>query len=399
MNKFCILLLAFLLFSANCGKPKVELQPYGEAVEIKDLTPAKRSYWPTQGWREASPSSQGMNPDKLKEMEDYAFALTGLEEERDGTRTDGVVIIRNGLLVYEKYGRGYDKNQKHLIWSISKSYINTLYGIAVKKGLVQLDDPAYKYVPELNTTEDHKKITIRNLLNMSSGIEASEGYESSPLDSTVIAMLYTKGRKNMGAYSAGLGMRAEPGSYVYYSSSDTNILSLALQNIYGKEEYSTKPWTDIFDPLGMKDVTWERDSSDVFVGSSYIYTTPRDMAKFAFLYLNNGIWENQKILPDGWVQFTRTPAPSYKTTPYYDGLEEDIYTAQWYANTGLPDLGIQKPIPDAPDDTFYGSGHWGQRVYVIPSLDLVVVRVGDDRNKKFFDNNTFLKYIVESIQK
>jgi CubicO group peptidase (beta-lactamase class C family) len=79
-------------------------------------------------------------------------------------------------------------------------------------------------------------------------------------------------------------------------------------------------------------------------------------------------------------------------------LEKNNLTAQWYANTGVPDAGIPKPMPDIPDDAFWGSGHWGQRVFVIPSLDLVVVRLGDDRKKEFFDDNDFLKFIVESLK-
>jgi CubicO group peptidase (beta-lactamase class C family) len=391
-------ILLVLLFFAFCNKPPIELKAYGEAVQIKELTPPKRDYFPTNGWKVATPESQGINPKKLAEMEAYAFNLQGTEEERTGVRTDSVVIIHKGKIVYEKYGRGYKPEQKHLLWSISKSYINTMAGIAVRQGLMKLDDLAYKYVPELNTSENHKKITIGHLLTMTSGLAANEGYESSPLDSTVIAMLYTKGRANMGAYSATIPIRATPGERVYYSSSDTNILSLALRNIYGNEKYLQLPFKEIFDVMGIKDITFEKDGAGVYVGSSYIYTTPRDLAKFGFLYLNNGIWDGKRILPDGWVTLTRTPSKGYKTTKYYPGLEKNNLTAQWYANTGVPDAGIPKPMPDIPDDAFWGSGHWGQRVFVIPSLDLVVVRLGDDRKKEFFDDNDFLKFIVESLK-
>jgi CubicO group peptidase (beta-lactamase class C family) len=334
---------------------------------------------------------------KLAAMEDYAFARQGTEEDRDGTRTDSVVIIKDGFLVYEKYARGYGPKDKHLIWSITKSYINAWVGIAVREGKIGLDDLANQYLGFEELSPDHNKITIRNLLQMSSGLSANEGYESSPLNSTVIAMLYTNGRENMGEYCFRLPMRAEPGSFVYYSSCDTNILSLILQKIYG-EDYSEFPKKKIFEPLGITDITWEKDGSGVYVGSSYIYTTPRDLAKFGYLYLNNGNWEGKKILPNGWVTFTRTPASGYSTTPYYEGLEKDNYTAHWYANTGVPEAGIPRPIPDAPAGTFFGSGHWGQRIYIIPELDMVVVRMGDDRNTKFFDENRFLKSIVEAVK-
>ncbi|NCN09255.1 MAG: serine hydrolase [Leptospira sp.] len=390
-------LISILLLLA-CNKPAIELKPYGDSIKVSELKKIQRDYWPTQAWKSASPESLGMNTDKLQEMEKYSFTLTGNDEDRLGIRTDSVVIIYKGKLVYEKYAREYKKDQKHLLWSVAKSYINTLVGIAVRDGLMKLDDFAYEYVPELSVTEEHKKITINHLLTMTSGLDGREGYESNPMNSTVIAMLYTKGRSNMGAYCSSLPIIAEPGKRVYYSSCDTNILSLALQNVYGKEKYLELPNKELFNILGIRDLTWEKDGSDVYVGSSYIYSKPTDVAKFAFLYLNNGYWNGKKILPDGWVTQARTPSEGYKTTKYYPGLEKNNYTAQWYANTGVPDAGIPKPMPDIPSDTFFGSGHWGQRVFIIPSLDLIVVRFADDRKKEDFSDNDFLKPIVESVQ-
>lgn len=390
-----VMSLSLILF---CGKKGIELKPYGESAPIKDWNPPKRNYWPTKGWKTADLETVNMDPQKISEMEEYAFNISGTEEDRLGTRTDSVVIIKDGYLVYEKYARGYNQDDKHLIWSIAKSYINALVGVAQKQNQLSLDDPAHKYVEELNSTPEHKDISIRHLITMSSGLSSNEGYESNPLNSTVISMLYTSGRNNMGSYSANLRMRSKPGEQVYYSSCDTNILSLALKNIYGEEEYSNLPWKEIFSPLGIEDVTFEQDGAGVYVGSSYIYTKPRDLAKFGYLYLNNGIWENQEILSKDWVNFTRTPSVGYPTTKYYIGLEDYVYTAQWYTNTGVPEIGVPKPMPDVPDDILYASGHWGQRLFVIPSHDMVVVRLGDDRDVKYFDNNRFLKLILESIK-
>jgi CubicO group peptidase (beta-lactamase class C family) len=169
-----------------------------------------------------------------------------------------------------------------------------------------------------------------------------------------------------------------------------------LKKVYGAEEYDKLPFEKIFKPLGITNVTFERDGSGTYVGSSYLYMTARDLAKIGYLYLNDGIWNGERLLPEGWVTFTRTPAPGYKTTPYSDDLSQDNYTAHWYANTGVPNRGIHEPWPDAPNDTFAAIGHWGQMLYVIPSLDLVVVRFGDDREKAFIKND-FLKLIKESV--
>jgi CubicO group peptidase (beta-lactamase class C family) len=393
MTKNFVLILFVL--SLGC-KEKSPLVPWGTNSPVPPLPQHSNPVWPSPDWKEASPESQGMSSEKLKKVEDYAFSLTGTEEERKGIRSDGLVIIRNGHIVYEKYGRTFTKDTPHLIWSVTKSIVNTLYGIAERKGQISLNDPASKYIPSLNIPS-HKDILLKDFMTMTSGLDANEGYESSPIFSTVVAMLYTRGRSDMGEMASQLGIRAPRGSYVYYSSLDSNVLMLALKNSLGKETYDMYPWKELFDPLGMKNVTFERDMSGTFVGSSYLYMTPRDLAKIGYLYNHDGVWNGKRLLPEGWVEFTRTPPSGYATTPYYKGLEETTYTAQWYSNQGVPEVGIPKALPDVPDDAFYGSGHWGQFLIVVPSKNLVVVRVGDDR-EKIFSRNQLMKLIIEAIQ-
>lgn len=390
--RFLILILTLPLLT-YCGK---DLSPFGGPPEISEVKPRIKPEWPTVDWKVVNPESVGVSSEKLKLVEEYSFLRTGDETNRKGRRTDAIVIIRNGKLIYENYARNFDKDKIHLTWSVSKSILQTMVGISVKNGLIKLDDPGYYHYEPLAGSESHKKITIRHLLNMSSGLSAEEGYESGPLKSSVIAMLYTRGRKDMGKFCSELSVRSEPGTHVYYSSCDTNILSALLKKIYSKEDYDNLPYKKIFEPLGIKTATFEQDGSGTFVGSSYLYMTARDLAKIGYLYLNDGIWNGERLLPEGWVTFTRTPAPGYKTTPYSDDLAEDNYTAHWYANTGVPERGIHEPWPDAPKDTYAASGHWGQMLFVIPSLDLVIVRYGDDREKAFIKNE-FLKLIKESV--
>ncbi len=377
----------------NCGK---DLSPYGGAPEVSNLPIRVKPDWPTVDWKETKPEFVGISGDKLKLVEDYAFERTGDEKDRKGRRTDSLVIIRNGKIILERYARNFKKESLHLTWSVSKSIIQTLYGISIKNELLKLDDPGYYHFEELGKDEAHKKITIRHLLNMSSGLEAEEGYESGPLKSSVIAMLYTRGRKDMATFCSSLPIRSEPGTQVYYSSCDTNILSAILKNIYGKDVYNDLPFKQLFEPLGIKNATFEQDASGTYVGSSYLYLSARDLAKIGYLYLNDGVWENKRLLPEGWVTFTMTPAPGYKTTPYSIELPEDNYTSHWYANTGIPERGVPEPWPDAPKDTFAASGHWGQMLFVIPSLDIIIVRYGDDREKAF-NKNEFLKLVKESV--
>ncbi|MCB1173520.1 MAG: serine hydrolase [Leptospiraceae bacterium] len=362
-------------------------------LDIEELEPV--SSWPAAAWPESKPEAEGMDTAALQKLAEYTFQKTGPDSERKGIRSDALVIIRNGKLVYEKYDRNYTKDSRHLIWSISKSFVNALYGIAVQEGRLKIDYPAAQYYKALDTS-DKRSMTLRHILNMSSGIYWQEDYEYAPLKSSVVAMLYTRGRDDMAAFTARQEMRTEPGQYLYYSSGDSNLLMGILKNVL-KAEYDEYPWQKLFAVLGMQTAVWERDASGTFVGSSYIYCSARDLARFGYLYLADGIWQNRRLLPEGWVDFTRTPAPAHTTTLDNDELLEYQMTAQWYSNLDIPNSRYSAPWPDAPRDTFAGLGHWGQRLFVIPSLNMIVVRFGDDRDGSF-NINTFLKLVKDSVQ-
>ncbi len=365
-------------------------------ILFADTKLPKGNYFPTKEWKIKSPKDLGYNEAKINEALDYAFMRTGDEKDRKGNRTDSVVVIKDGFLIAEKYARGFTKDSRHLSWSVGKSFVNTLFGIAEKEGLVNRNDFAYKYFPELDKDEK-REIKIEHLLNMSSGLDWNEGYEASPLNSTVIQMLYTLGKKDMAKYTAERPMKHKPGTYLYYSSGDSNLLMGILKNIL-KEKYSNYPKEKLFDKIGMKDVFFERDASGTFIGSSYIYATPRDYAKFGYLYLNSGNWENEKIFSDEWMKFTTTLAPSFEKTESYFGLEEHFLSAQWYVNTGMKSRNFPKMWPNAPEDTLVSSGHWGQKIWVIPSLDLIVCIFADHRDKSF-DENKFLDLVLEGVKK
>ncbi len=348
--------------------------------------PRQRTYWPTLGWKVKSPGEVGMNAGALKKAMSYAFARTGDEKDRKGIRTDGVVIIHKGYLVHEQYARKFNAKTSHLTWSASKSFVNALFGIAEHKGLLKRSDLASKYYKAMSSGVAGK-VTVQHLLNMVSGLCWSEGYEASPLKSTVIKMLYTAGREDMARFAVQQGMCFLPATRWYYSSGTSNLLMGLLRNIVTPSKFEAFVWKELFDRIGMKDVTWERDGSGNFVGSSYLYAPPRQLAKFGYLYLNDGVWNGKRLFPKDWVSFSTT-------TPKAD--PKGIYGAQWWLNTGRPKQGVSRRFPDAPADTFLASGHWGQYIFVIPSRDLVIVRVGDDRDKSF-DRNTFLKLVLASL--
>jgi CubicO group peptidase (beta-lactamase class C family) len=408
MTSHLSLLACFLVACNNLGvgdKTAVTLntkEPFAQK---------QRSYWPTNGWQMSSPEEVGIDPTKLKVLEEYLFRRSGDDEDRKGTRTNAFVLIKDGKLVWERYGRGYTSETPLLLWSVSKSIINTLFGIAVQEGKLNLNDPASKYYSPLDKP-GHNEIRVTDLLRMSSGILWNETYETSPLFSSVIAMLYTRGHADMAAFVAAQPMAHAPGTRWNYSSGDTVLLSAVLRGAVG-EEYASYPWGKLFDKLGIKSAVFETDAAGTFVGSSYVYLSARDLAKWAYLYLNDGTWDGQRLLPQGWVEYTTTMAPAYYTTEIDAPLLEDNPGAQFYVNIGDPKRALERPWPEAPADLFGGLGHWGKSVFVIPSLDLIVVRLGDDREhvcsyqgeegcvldvEKAFSKRQMLKLLMDAVR-
>ncbi len=398
IRKVFLFLLVLTVFTGDWLMANEDAKPISPLASLDlEKMANSRKYWPTKEWQRKKLEEVGIDPVKFSLAMAYTFQKNGKDDERKGVRTDAFVLIKDGYLVYEQYARNFHKERPHLLWSISKSVVNAFYGIAVRKELVTLSDPAYKFFSTLNRSEEHRLITINHFLQMSSGLYWDEGYETSPFKSSVIAMLYTLGSKDMALYAAKNSMLHKPGEGWYYSSGNTNILMAILKNIF-KEKYNDFPWVDLFDKLGMKQVTLEKDGSGTFIGSSYIYMRPVDLAKFGFLYLNDGIWNKERILPKGWVQYTTTMAPAYRKSDLSKADKADNYGSHWYINTGIPEKKLNRPWPDAPIDTFHASGHWGQSLFVIPSLDMVIVRLADDREPSF-SKKLFLKLILRSLNK
>jgi CubicO group peptidase (beta-lactamase class C family) len=222
-------------------------------------------------------------------------------------------------------------------------------------------------------------MTLADLFHWASGLDWQEDYEYAPLNSSVVAMLYTRGRHDMAEFTAAHGSFSPPGQAFRYSSGDSNLLAAALKNIVGPAGYADYPWTALFDPLGIRQATWETDASGTFVGSSYAYLTARDLARVGLLMQRDGRWGDRQLIPQEWVAFNREPFARFQA-----GQDEAVPGGHWWLNRGA-DPSI-RPWPDAPPDTFAALGHWGQALYIIPSARLVIVRYGDDRDGSYRHN-------------
>ncbi|HYO53706.1 serine hydrolase [Archangium sp.] len=356
-----------------------------------------RSTWPTEDWPDAKAEVAVARATQIKALEDYAFTLEGRDEERKGLRTDGVVLIHKGRVVYERYGRGFDVGKRHLSWSMSKSFTSALTGLAVKRGAVSLDDSICEHVGGKVKVRDNCAITVRHLLEFASGLDWKESYEGeSNQSSSVLAMLYGEGHEDMVSFVANHPLRDAPGTSWDYSSGDTVLLSGVLDAALRPSLGRDWPWVLLFEVLGMKSATWERDGQGVVVGSSYLYATPRDLAKFGFFYLNDGCWAGERVLPEGWVADSTRVSEPIRRKPYNLG-REDSQGWQWWLNRPVPGQRESLPWPNVPEDAYAARGHWGQSISIIPSKDLIVVRTADDRAGGF-SLDTFLKLALAVVE-
>lgn len=336
--------------------------------------------WPIPDWSsQTPPASQA-----LTELEAYAFPPRD-EAGRTGVRSNALLVLRDGEIVYERYAAPTHVDTPHLTWSMAKSLLATTLGVAYGEGRFRLDQPVADFYPPFAA---HAQVKVGHLLNWASGLDWQEDYEYAPLKSSVVAMLYTRGRADMAAFTAAHPSAVSPGARFRYSSGDSNVLAAALKGMVGESAYADYPWTALFEPLGIRSAVWERDGAGTFVGSSYAYMTARDLARVGLLMQRDGRWGEQQLLPKAWVEFNRTPFANY--LPQAGKPDEAVPGGHWWLNTAV--AGARKPWVDAPSDTFAALGHWGQGLYVLPREKLVIVRYADDRDNSF-QHNQLLKLV------
>ena len=289
-------------------------------------------------------------------------------------RTRAVVVLYNEQLIGEHYAKGFNKNSKLLGWSMTKSITATLFGILQKQRQYDI----YKPAPIKEWQKDERAIiTTNDLLHMNSGLEWEEDYGKI---SDATKMLFQA--EDMGKVQMEKSAKFPPNLHWNYSSGTTNLLSKILRNQFKThQEYLDFWYSALIDKIGMNSMVIETDMIGNFVGSSYGWATARDWAKFGQLYLNKGNWNGQQLFDESWAKYVSTPT---------QGSNGD-YGAHFWLNAG-------NQLPNAPKDLFSCNGYQGQKVYIIPSLHLVVVRLGLTEEEKF-DFNTFLKEIIASLKK
>jgi len=310
-----------------------------------------------------------MDSSNLEDMMDYI--------ENDDINIRSVVIVRNGYIVLEEYpSPAYDENITHRLYSVTKSFTSALIGIALDKAYIDnVSQTMLSFFPQYtidNLDDQKERITLEHLLMMRAGMFWDEWSApfSSP-DNGIYHINYGDGVE----YALGLPMVAEPGEVWHYNTGASHLLSGI---IHMTTNMTTLQFAEenLFDPLGISQVYWSRDQAGYYKGGFDLMLTTRDMAKFGYLFLNNGTWDGQQVIPVNWINVSTSPLTSL------DG--DRGYGYQWWV---MPSIGA-----------YFAAGLYGQYIIVVPEHDLVVAFTSaiqiDEAHPHFDLLNT---YIIPAI--
>jgi CubicO group peptidase (beta-lactamase class C family) len=301
---------------------------------------SQRDYWPTRGWRESAPATQGLDAEML------AQADRAIEAEYPNIYS--LLVVRHGYLVFEKYYHGHDRSDEYNVKSITKSVTSALIGIALEQGyLSSLDQRVIEYLPEYATPpidERKQAITLRHLLTMTSGFAWTED----DINAWISSRDWIK-------YAMNRPLAHDPGEVFAYDTASSHILSAVISRATGTSEFQFAD-DQLFRPLGISAHAWPADPQGYTFGSSELQLTSRDLAKFGYLYLNNGFWDGAQVVPAAWVK--ESTAERRSKVGFFG---DEGYGYLWWV------------AEDQGHAAYFALGYGAQYVYVVPDLDLVVV--------------------------
>jgi CubicO group peptidase (beta-lactamase class C family) len=325
--------------------------------------------WPTRSWPEGAPDPD-VRADRLAGVLERAVSDA---PPADVGPTHALLVVHRGRLVAERYDAEHDRDSRLPSWSMAKSVLHALVGVLVGQG--RLDPHALARVPWWPAGDPRGAITLDQLLRMSSGLRFEEEY-TDPRTSNTIQMLFGEGRKDVAAFAAGFPLDHPPDRVWSYSSGTSNIVSGIVGRTVGGGEPGMRAFMqrELFDRIGMASADPRFDESGTWIGSSFLFATARDFARFGLLCLRDGVWERSRLLPEGWIDYGRTPTP---------GSAGEYGAHFWLAQDGS---GI-----------FSANGFRGQYTLMVPSRDLVVVRLGTSMPEQKRGTYLLLKELVEAF--
>jgi len=359
----CFHIILLVTFAASCAYSGTSTATAITKPKETVVTEQERDYWPTNSWQESTPAEQGMDAGLLQEM------LVAIDEK--GLGIDGLVVVRNGYIVVEKYYTPYDQDSLHGIYSVTKSILSALVGIAIHEGYIKgVDDPVLDYFPGRTFENDDdlkRSITLEHLLTMSAGLEFD-------WDEMIWSPDFVQ-------YVLDQPMYTESGTQFTYSSGNAHVLSAIIQSTSGLNafEFGQKY---LFDYLGIEDVEWKKDILGISKGGWGMRMKPRDMAKIGYLYLNQGMWDGKQIIPASWIETSTRSRYIQVAEP----LEPwDVYMGYlWWLHEG---------------GLYAAHGMKGQFIYVLPGQNLVVVITSHIPDSKFSQPQQLIRdFIIPAVK-
>ncbi len=336
--------------------------------------------WPDGDLVMSRPLPRGVDPVALEAASDWTF-----DRESPEQVTLSLIVLYDGEIIHERYAPGIDMFTKTRTWSTAKSIASTLIGMLVDEGKLALDEPLpFDWLPANAGSPENdprREITLRHVLNMSSGLY--------PVDSWGMEYATGSGFSYWAGESSVHGARnrslmQEPGTFWDYENYDTLLGVYAMKQVIGDSQaYLEFPRKRLLDKIGMRNTFLSTDRFGDFIMSSQIYTTARDLARFGLLYAQNGMWKDERLISEEWIDFVRTPAPATSETG-------NFYGGQFWL---VPD-----DRTDVPKDAYSTAGNRGQFVVIVPSHDVVIVRRGLDYGRQGFDRWDMTREVLRAFE-
>lgn len=326
-------------------------------------------YWPTKGWKSCDPEAVGMDSQRLALAMEYAATPE--------FNTEGIAIIKNGYIVAEAYLGEFKPDSQHISNSMAKSFSSALIGIAIDKGLISsVDEKLCRYYETWdcdNPDDLRSRITLRHAMTLTTGLEWHEDWSTWDLKTNDALKMAVSGQF-MEYVSSRAGLH-EPGSQFLYSTGDPMLLSKVIQDTTGMTVFEFAK-QQLFEPLNMGEIIWAKDEDGYTATSHGMYATLRDYAKFGFLFLNKGRWEDRQIVSEKWVAQSTQTDPSVNMWKAYGYL--------WHVNLPFRLKGKDGATDtDAiPADGYMAEGVQGQHIIIIPSKHLVIVKLANEKKTK-----------------
>lgn len=322
------------------------------------------AYSPTDGWRTATPEEVEIDSGMLEDM------LTIIREGERGI--ESVTVVKDGYMVLDEYFEPFAKGETHRIYSCTKSVVSTLIGIAIEEGYIEgVDQRVLDFFPDrapAYMSAWKEEITLKDLLTMTAGLDARDSWL---YDWWGLTRMYNS--SDALQYVLDLNVIEEPGTRFEYTNGVSHLLSCIINETTGMStlEYATRV---LFEPLGIEDVIWKNDSLGRNWGYSTINLTAHDMAKFGYLFLNNGTWDGEQVVPESWV---RDATRKHVDAPLWPG-----YGYQWWVD----DWGH-----------YLALGYRGQLIFVVPVDNTVVVFTGSDPDNPPHVDSLLKTWILPAI--